>query len=307
MNKTNIGWVDHSSNPIRARNIETGAQGHYCEKVSKGCENCYASLWNEKRYGTGLAFDVRNRDKVEPWLNEKELREWLKPKYRGKSVFVEDMSDLFGAWVPDEWLDRIFATMALAPEVTFRLLTKRIERAREYLTAEGRQQAVETAAAEFADLLSPHGPEAPALLYGLAHFKTWPLPNVQLGVSAEDQEQADKRIPVLLETPAAVRWVSYEPALGPVEFCHCGSGAVQGYEGPLRDCWLHGEPGLSWIVVGGESGRDRRPFEVAWARSVVAQCKAADVPCFVKQDSAFKSEQQGRIPDDLWAVKELPR
>jgi len=337
MNKTAIGWTDYSTNPLRATNRETGKAGHFCEKVSPGCAKCYASEWNEKRYGTGLAFLPANRERVDCWLNERELAEWQKKKYTGAKVFVEDMSDLFAEWVPDAWLDRIFAAMALAPAVTFQLLTKRPERMQAYLTAEWRRTTINMAGIRLAGIGADKSEKTQAFAKSLVsaiRFEAdryegsreeyiddamfggrWPLPNVWLGVSVENQHWADERIEQLLRTPAAVHFVSCEPLLGPISFTR-----IDAMQGPYND-WLRGEvreinmgeegvyarfKGLDWVIVGGESGPKRRPMELAWLESVVAQCQAAGTPVWVKQDVALRPGQQGRISDATWQVKEWP-
>lgn len=218
MNKTSIAWTDYTSNPIRARNLETGKAGHYCTHVSEGCENCYAGVWNRDRFGTGLDFIAQNRDRVEMFLVEEELREWSKPKYAGSRVFVCDMTDWCHELVTDDMRDKCFAAMALASNVTFQLLTKRPERMREYLENNGPDLEIEDAYQELAAEMDQEAGRLP-----------WPLPNVWLGVTAENQRWADERIPVLLDTPSAVRFVSYEPALGPISLmpwlpCHCSEG-----------------------------------------------------------------------------------
>ena len=273
MQRTNISWADFSSNPLRATNRETGKAGHFCEKVSPGCAKCYASEWNEKRYGTGLAFLPANRERVDFWLNERELAEWQKPKYAGRKVFVADMTDLFAEWVPDEWLDRIFGAMedSCHPRLTpmtpmtpiFQVLTKRPERMRQYLSRRWT------------------GAYLPQFIW--------------LGVSVENQRWADERIPLLLDTPAAGRFISAEPLLGPVDLGDYVDGLG----------W-HLAKSLDWVVCGGESGPRRRPMRLEWLESVVAQCQAAGVAVFCKQDGALRPGQQGRISDELWALKELP-
>lgn len=191
-----------------------------------------------------------------PYVDDAELKAMLSPRRlpAGSRVFVEDMSDLFGEWVPDEMLDRVFAVFALRPDVVFQVLTKRPERMREYLTNYDRMYVLRSS---IEDTISDPVP--------------WPLPNVWLGVSAEDQEQADKRIPELLATPAAVRFVSAEPLLGPIDF---------GW-----DDWGYVER-PDWVIVGGESGPRSRPCDVVWIRAIVAQCRAAGVAVFVKQVGA---------------------
>jgi protein gp37 len=192
------------------------------------------------------------------------------------------MSDLFGEFVPDEFIDRIFAVMALCPQHTFQVLTKRAERMRDYLGGKGlaqeRRDHIAIEAMDLRDTLSER--------HGLLRFTDeqcciqpdrWPLPNVWLGVSVEDQRRADERIPLLLGTPAAVRWISAEPLLGPLPILYTSWGGKR----------------LDWVVIGGESGPQARPFNIEWARSIIAQCKAADVPCFVKQMGASFYEDRG--------------
>ena len=293
---THIEWTDASWNPLRARRndatpLETEIAtwvGWHCERVSPGCQNCYAEKLNEKRFGTGLPYNRKSRDQVELFLDEAALTKplhWRKPR----KVFVCSMTDLFGEWVPDEWIDRVFAVMALSPQHTFQVLTKRPERMRAYLAGlyAGEQDTVRAFAA-----VMQEGPDAACLAQDAA-FR-WsaepvasafgpfhpgrPLPNVWLGTSVEDQQRADERIPELLATPAAVRFLSCEPLLGPVsldlDICEGCATSPQG-EGH--------KPPISWVIVGGESGPGARPCDVGWVRSIVAQCQAAETAVFVKQ------------------------
>jgi protein gp37 len=187
------------------------------------------------------------------------------------------MSDLFHPDVPDEFISRVFAVMALCPEHTFQILTKRPGRMLEYLT--------EMSA----------NPDGYCFAWARESFDTqrevadtWPLPNVWLGVSAEDQATADVRIPILLQTPAAIRFVSYEPALGPVTYFQAGA--------------------LEWLICGAESGHGVRPMELEWARSALAQCRAAGVPFFMKQ---ICNPLGRKIPFEIWPedlkVREWPK
>jgi protein gp37 len=186
-------------------------------------------------------------------------------------VFVDSMSDLFHEDVPDAYIDRVFAVMALAPRHTFQVLTKRPERMRDYLSrtrgSDGVICRVNAAAREIPKGQWWHGDHT-----------SWPWPNVWLGVSAENQEQADKRIPELLQTPAAVRFISAEPLLGPLVVSDVSrrSDAVQQLGRRPLD-------GIDWVIVGGESGPGARPCNVAWVRSIVRQGHAFRVPVFVKQ------------------------
>jgi len=243
-----------------------------CSKVSAGCKNCYAervfprTAWDQCKCGHMHSHEptpngrltifnciepgcdcagFQQREFTDVWTHPDRLVQplhWKKPR----RVFVNSMSDLFHEAVPFEFIDKVFAVMALTPHHTYQILTKRPERT---LTGDGES--------------------------------CLPLPNVWLGVSVEDQKTADQRIPLLLQTPAAVRFVSYEPAIGAVDF----------------KPWLYtdsaGNPmdhehrvwgvKLDWVIVGGESGHNARPFNIQWARDVIRQCQAAGVAVFVKQ------------------------
>jgi protein gp37 len=210
---------------------------------------------------------------------------WRKPK----RVFVNSMSDLFAYGVTDETIDRVFAVMALAPQHTFQVLTKRPERMRDYVRATGAVNRILEAACRHVDIVD--GAEL-ASAYHAGHDDVMPLPNVWLGVSVEDQRRADERIPILLDTPAAVRWISAEPLLGPVDLNGIdtmnfrGAENLHALEGYARD-WM-GEPTgrvprLDWVVAGGESGPDARPMHPAWAQSLRDQCAHAGVAFLFKQ------------------------
>lgn len=281
-----------SWNPIRARRKDNGKQGWACVKVSPGCANCYAENLNGRNLpecGTGLDYTVPALAQVEFFIDEKTLEQPLRWK-RPRKIFVGSMTDLFGEFVPDAFIDRIFAVMALSPQHTFIVLTKRAKRMREWFTTD-RPKILN-------DLIIrpggvPDGWSHHAAFVQRDGIHGWPLPNVWLGVSVEDQQRADERIPDLLMTPAAVRWVSYEPALGPVDFYRITEllgrnssrtfSALE-YVDPLN--LGRARPTLDWIVVGGESGPGARPFEIAWARDTIRQCRAAGVRCFVKQMGA---------------------
>jgi protein gp37 len=228
MGKTSIEWADHTINPIRARNIETGAVGHFCEKIGPECAYCYASDWNERvrpsgkhLIGTGLSFLPVNRAKVETFLDRSKLEEVMRRR-KPTRYFWCDMTDLFGEWVPDEMIDACFAVMALTPHHTHMVLTKRADRMREYVrgidgSAE-RADDLNRAACAATEGLSERFCRSYALSIDTGLQRAgWPLPNVQLGVSAGNQPSADKQIPALLETPAAVRFLSAEPLLGPLD------------------------------------------------------------------------------------------
>lgn len=281
-----------------------GRVGPHCEHVSPGCENCYAETNNHRclpANGTGLPYDRRSRDLVEAFVDEKILLQPLRWKkvfidcemcgatvrdtcmhgsaltpgrWRARRIFVENQSDIFGEWYTDEMLDRIFAVMALAPQHTFQILTKRPERMLEYLADRDHGHACGRIAAVVMKMRHERGDHRPVgplpHLYPGAIW--WPLANVHLGVSVENQANADERIPLLLRTPADVRFISAEPLLGPLYLRRCGL--------PLA---LDMGATLDWVIVGGESGPGARSMQVKWAQSIVEQCEAADVSCFVKQ------------------------
>ncbi|NNM64391.1 MAG: phage Gp37/Gp68 family protein [Burkholderiales bacterium] len=254
--KTGITWTDATWNPI------TG-----CSKVSQGCKHCYALRdWprlaaNPKTVYYGRAFtDVA----VHAERLDQPLR-WNRPRM----IFVNSMSDLFHEAVPTEFIDRVFAVMGNAYCMdkghVFQVLTKRADRMREYLCdTETIYRVTRAMKAMGLDLPGENSPP------------TWPLPNVWLGVSVENQEAADSRITAVLEAPAAVRWASCEPLLGPVDLSFALGMHHAGGQ------WREGG-GLDWVVVGGESGPKARPMKEAWARSLRDQCAAAGVPYFFKQ------------------------
>ena len=266
--KTKIEWTDASWTPIRARNLATGRIGWHCEHATTGCEFCYAENMN-KRLGTELPFKPGHRRDIEIFLDEKMLTvplRWKKPRM----IFVCSMSDLFADFVKDEWIDRMLAVMALCPQHTFQVLTKRAERMRDYLIA---NRALQINGHIWSLLGTPRGSK-------IEHGGGWqislPLPNVWLGVSCERQQEADERIPLLQQTPATIRFISAESLLGPIDLNSEGICRANMRYGPLPS-------NLDWVIVGGESGRHARPMQVEWARDIVEQCKTAKVPCFVKQ------------------------
>lgn len=248
-------------NPIRARRRSDGKLGWACQKVSQGCKNCYAESLN-LRLGTGRPFTGIDDAEVELFLDEEMLLRPLRWR-RPRKIFVCSMTDLFADFVPAEWIDRIFAVMHLSPRHTFQVLTKRAARMNSYLdsSTDNREEVIGAAVRELTGGASS----------GLLEL---PLPNVWLGVSAENQETADERIPLLRETRAAVRFVSAEPLLSGLDLSKGGAGQALG---------------ISWLIIGGESGPiDKvRPMDIEWVRDIVRQCREAGVPCFVKQLGRF--------------------
>jgi protein gp37 len=280
---TAIEWTDTTWNPV------TG-----CTEVSDGCDHCYARIFAERWRGIPghpyeQGFDLR----LWPERLGKPLR-WRTPR----RVFVNSMSDLFHAQVPDRFIAAVFAVMASTPQHTYQVLTKRPGRMRSLLTRPG-----------FAHLVCEVGRElaTPALTVG-------PLPNVWLGVSVENQRWAEIRIPALLATPAAVRFLSCEPLLGPLDlakwFRHvqraCDRCAVKGaltwhcahLWGQCR-CRCHPPrpPRPDWVIVGGESGPHARPMDPGWARAIRDLCQVAGVPFFFKQWGGRTPKAGGRELD----------
>lgn len=347
MATTSIEWTDTTWNPVRG-----------CSRVSPGCVNCYAERMAARFSGPGQPFEgLAKRTSSGPrWTGKVEMigqrlldpLGWRKPR----RVFVNSMSDLFHEGLEDRRIDLVFGVMAITPRHTYQILTKRPERMLEYFSQPDIRGRVARAGARYLD-----PPAFPPYA-----DTVWPLPNVWLGVSVEDQERADERIPPLLQTPAAVRFLSCEPLLGPVNLpkglrstrtIHVSAdvqgmlrnrsfdclqhddgrpmtrreaedelfalhakgvklipaGPCEGFD-PQSGCPGHPNPNLDWVIVGGESGPGARRMEVEWARSLVEQCRIADVPVFVKQMGSHgkvhpKGGDPSEWPEDL-RVREFP-
>ena len=283
MQRSPIEWTHFTSNPLRYRDKD-GNVVHACVHASTGCLKCYSEAL-APRYGhAGKPFTAPNMANLTPFLDEKELHSILTYKpAAGHMCFLGDMTDIFGEWVSDELLDQLFANLILRPDITFQILTKRADRMMAYFSSPDRQERIISMAGEaFDDEMECRVANAINDQLGEKFNVGWPMRNIWLGVSVENQDWANERIPLLLATPASKRFVSYEPALGPVDFARlpippyllsqigvCGAGKLKRR--------------IDQIIVGGESGSGARPFEIAWARSVVQQCKAAGVACFYKQ------------------------
>ena len=311
---TGIAWTDHTFNCWWG-----------CQKVSPGCDHCYAETldarFGKPTFGPGVP---RRRTSQSNWHQPvKWNREAEKAGIRRK-VFCASMADVFDNAVPPEWRHDLWALFRKTPWLDWQILTKRPQ--------------------NFAGMLPGDWG------YG------WP--NVWLGVSAENQTEADRRIPLLIETPARLRFISAEPLLGPINLrqwindwgCGCGYGGdgtldhcpncgwvgegptIEFDDGdapgdcpecnePMSDyfacpeCKGTGQDGsgfgpnssfIDWIIVGGESGPGFRSMKIEWAESITSQCKSAGAKVFFKQDSALKSGQRGRASDALWSLKEFP-
>ena len=278
---TNIQWTEQTWNPT------TG-----CDRLSDGCTNCYALTMAKRLKGMGQAKyqnDGNPRTSgpgfgitVHPDALEEPFR-WKKPR----RVFVNSMSDLFHNGVSTEFLAQVFAVMALTPQHTYQILTKRHARMRSILNRRDFAVAVRT---------EMYALDAYATL---ARAERWPLPNVHLGVSVENQKWADIRIPALIETPAAVRFLSCEPLIGPVDlFAGDHSAHARDWNGSddyiCLDCstderhvpWRNIDRpnlGIDWIIIGGESGPGARPFNPQWAADLIDDARQAEAAPFVKQ------------------------
>ena len=274
---TKIQWTGKTWNPIVG-----------CSNESPGCVNCYAKriAWrlahNDNPKIGSVYKGLTQRNGSINWTGEvrflpqrlEEPFSWRNPTL----VFADSMSDMFHDKVRFDWLDQIMAVMALTPH-TYQVPTKRPQNMLRYF--QDRETAERIRFVIRNQFLNGH---EDALLW--SKNTTLPLPNLWLGVSTENQEQADKRIPSLLETPAAVRFLSCEPLLGPIDL-NCLH-----YKGLTNIDCLRGEHGLwfdgecesvNWVIVGGESGPNARKCQLDRIRSIVEQCRDAEVACFVKQ------------------------
>jgi protein gp37 len=218
---------------------------------------------------------------------------WKRPR----RIFVNSMSDVFHESVPDEWIDHIFSIMVQCPQHTFQLLTKRSSRMRTYMSTVEALDPKERTLRLVKSMWRENPARALIESSDMAYVGSlqWPPKNVWLLVSVEDQESADARIPDLMETPAAIRGISYEPALGPIDFVRQQEYGTISYlsgmarpDAPVMDDPPYREwPGLDWVIIGGESGPGARPFVVDWARDTVQACQAAGVKVFVKQMGSY--------------------
>lgn len=242
---TKIQWTNESWNPFAG-----------CSKISAGCKNCYAIRDAVRLSGNDnpkIAKKYAGTVSANNWTGKINLASedtLLKPLRwtRPRMIFVNSMSDLFHDNVPEKWIDKVFEVMYEAKKHTFQILTKRPERMLDYISKS-------------------------------AYLSNNPLPNVWLGVSVEDQKAADERIPLLLQTPAAIRWISAEPLLEKVELeqhLQCESCIHRSVHWCVDSV-------IDWVVVGGESGDKARVCNVDWIRSIVQQCQSAQVAVFVKQ------------------------
>lgn len=270
-----IEWTHRPGTKSEVWNPTTG-----CDKVSQGCKNCYAEVMHKRLRGMG------QKKYKYPFLGHLQMHEdeilkpltWKKPR----TVFVNSMSDLFHKDVDFTFIDKVFAVMALTPQHTYQILTKRADRLYRYFD-EGKGAMVqrwEDATYELGLSDKNDDPDAPAChVFNLCEDQ-WPRPNIWLGVSAENQETLDERVPFLVKVDAHVRFISYEPALGPITL---GWNANNVRVDLKHGCNIH------WLIAGGESGHKARPIHPQWIRDVREQCKAMGIKFFFKQWGAWET------------------
>lgn len=303
--KTNIEWATHTASPWFG-----------CTEVSLGCTNCYAreltlqkkwAGWGDKSprvRSKGFWKDAYTYNKkaicancgYHEFIGSDDCRKCGKnfdPATRKRPRMFTSLMDWLDPKVPVEWLADFLRVIHDCQNLDWLLLTKRPEH------FQGRLRLAWKVLYE-----AGHLDAALALdkWFGMMSIGNHPPNNVWFGVTVENQEMADKRIPVLLSIPARVRWLSVEPLLSPIDLLMAANGYDKdGYRKPFL------KPlGIDWVVVGGESGSKRRDCGVEAIINVAEQCRANGVPVFVKQDFALRPGQQGRIPDDIWALKQFP-
>lgn len=291
-----IEWTETTWNPVSG-----------CTKVSAGCDHCYIERTPPFRMA-GRKFDQPGiGGTTGVTLHPERLGQplkWRKPR----RIFVNSLADIFHDEVPDDFIARVWAVMAATPQHTYQILTKRHARMRSFLQDVCRCGAGHVPGVHLMSQMSWAATRGnPNWVPGLdsnvvaeaTRGMTWGkvLPNVWLGVSVENQQWADIRIPALLETPAAVRWISAEPLLGPVELktSHC---AIHDFPGGFCTFSCPNRQRLDWVVVGGESGRAARPMHPDWARQLRDQCSSAGVPFFFKQWGEWCHTEH--MPEDTW-------
>ncbi len=276
MAETSIEWSDKVWNPVRG-----------CSLVGPGCTNCYAMKQAHRFSAPGQPYAglTRLRTKGGPvWTGTvREVPEMLGEPLRWRKpsrVFVNSMSDLFHEDVSDDFIEAVFGVMQSAGHHTFQVLTKRPERMQHFMSHASAERCAAEMVLRKIDFESPGG-RRDRLRHDPPGW-TWPPRNVWLGVSVEDQQRAEERIPHLLATPAAVRFLSCEPLLGPLTI---------GLRGVIPATIARGYAPVSsridWAIVGGESGPGARPCHAGWVHNLVREFVDVEVPIFVKQAGAY--------------------
>jgi protein gp37 len=312
---SSIEWTDTTWNPVVG-----------CSIVSPGCHNCYAAVMAKRLRAMADADLSSGRepgrkahylDAIDPagrWTGKliqvpESLADplgWKKPR----KVFVNSMSDLFHEELPFDFIAAVFGTMAMTNRHTYQVLTKRPDRALAFFReARSFSHPAAWCVGRTFDL---GGWTSPIKGNQPADFNAWPLPNVWLGTSVEDQNRADERIPELMKCPAAVRFLSIEPLLGPVDLGDWIGDPMLADSPDQRIGELR--PDLDWLIVGGESGHKSRPCNIEWIRRIIQQGKAAAVPVFVKQLGerfAVPNDSSDEWPKDgdewIYDADRLPR
>lgn len=310
---SSIEWCGPTWNPVAAYHVDTGIRGWFCTHAHEGCRFCYAERIN-KRLGNGLAYTAQNRDKVR-WesINLGLPFRWMKPQ----NIFVDSMFDLFEPSMPRTIQYRVFVAMAIAWRHMFLVLTKHPDNLRIFTERFNWKDAIEACRDENGVSAIPrHSINDLERLFGLCQrfsydrdCTTWPIPNVMFGTSPCDQTTADKSVPELLRVPAAGRFLSIEPMIGPIELrpqwlpgdLGCESCDATCRDCPLNEAVFHSEEigpldkdgaptalntkraTLHWVIAGGESGPGARPTHPDWLRGIRDQCQAVGVPFFFKQ------------------------
>lgn len=304
---TKIEWTDETWSPV------TG-----CTQISEGCKNCYAKRMSKRLAGRC------GYPKDEPFLVTTHSSRLFKPFHwkKPKRIFVCSMGDLFHKSVENEFIAAVFGVMAANPQHIFLILTKRPDRMLEWFRIIQKQEdgpSLECAFQAWNDeaINHPEGFSGPIHRHGPAPDAPWPLPNVHIGVTAENQSRADERIPVLLQIPAAKRFVSCEPLLGPINFdsnlggtrwiggqrgCGATHSHSTGHDGCRQPHHHHDDRcnhGLNQVIVGAETGPGKRAMELDWARSLRDQCQITNTPFFFKKDSTGDHKLYGEIWEEL--------
>lgn len=255
---TNIAWCDSTWNPWEG-----------CSKISPGCDSCYAEARNQRFHG-GVNWGPGAPRRLTSSANWKKPLAWnAKAAKTGQPwrVFCASLADVFDNEVPASWREDLFEVIRATPALTWMLLTKRVGNVEDML---------------------------PGGWYARSTYPNGPWPNVWIGATVVNQEEADRDIPKLLAVPAAVRFLSIEPMLGPINL----AAKCPPYYAP------HIQPDrIGWVIVGGESdqpGHRARPCDIEWARDIVRQCKAAQVPCFVKQLGSHVAWHGCSSPGEHW-------
>lgn len=266
---TKIEWTDHTFNSWEG-----------CQKVGPGCDNCYAETRNA-RFAGGTAINwgpgaPRRRTSASNWAKPKAWNAahaaFFAQHGRRQRVFCASLADVFDNAVDPQWRADLFALIAATPHLDWLLLTKRIGNVQPML----------------AELTHGNDPD-------LSLLDMMPLPNVWIGATIVNQEEADRDIPKLLAVPARVRFLSMEPLLGPVSF----EGMFANPRNPADGTNML--EALDWVIVGGESGPGARPMHPDWPRSLRDQCKAAGVPFLFKQWGEWVDFDH--TPTDWWNLR----